>query len=348
MEMMMMNTIHFVNPEFFILFLLIPLVILNYFRKNKTRSGSLRFSSLKTIKAVSKRTSWALKARHILIILRVAAILLLTVALARPQSSEKNSEVLTEGIDIVMTVDVSSSMRAEDLKPVGKDAPKDETNRLGAVKEVASDFIQGRKNDLIGLVVFAGKSFTQCPLTLDYGILVQFLDRVKIGMVEDGTAVGMGLATSLNRLRDSKAKSKVVILLTDGVNNAGQIDPVTAAKAAKSLGIRVYTIGAGTDGTALYPVDDPLFGKRYVNMPVEIDEETLREVAEITGGAYFRAKDTKALKAIYQQIDELETTKIEVKEYTRYEELFMLFLWPAIFLFIMEIVLSNTRFRKIP
>ncbi len=340
--------IRFVNPEFFALLLLIPLIMLDYFRRSRRQQGSLRFSSLKTIKQISSKSSWALRFRHILIALRIIAIVLITVALARPQASEKNSEVLTEGIDIIMAIDVSSSMYAEDLKPTAKSVPKDETNRLGAVKEVATEFIQGRKNDLIGLVVFSGKAFTQCPLTMDYGILLQFMQRVKIGMVQDGTAVGMGLATALNRLRDSRAKSKVVILLTDGVNNAGQIDPVTAAKVGKSLGIRVYTIGAGTDGQALYPVDDPLFGKRYVNMPVEIDEEMLKEVARITGGEYFRAKDTKALKQIYKQIDELEKTKIEVKEYTRYQELFVMFLWPAIFLFILEIVLANTRFRKIP
>ncbi len=331
--------IRFANPEFFLILLIIPFVIINYLRQLKKKQGSLRFSSLSTIKQISKKTSWALKARHILLVFRLAAIILLVIALTRPQSSQKDSEVLTEGIDIVMAIDVSTSMLAEDFKP---------DNRLEAAKKVAAEFIKGRKNDLIGLVVFAGKSFTQCPLTLDYGVLISFMERIETGMVADGTAIGMGLATAINRLRDSKAKSKVIILLTDGVNNQGQIDPMTAAKAAQAFGIRVYTIGAGTDGSAMYPVDDPLFGRRYVSMPVEIDEEILISVADITGGKYFRAKDTKSLKTIYTEIDLLEKTKIEVKEYTRYQELFMLFLIPAIMLFIFEILLANTRFRKIP
>lgn len=331
--------IRFANPEFLTLLILVPLVIWAYFRRTKTQSGSLRFSSLSTIKEISKRASWALRARHILLVFRVLAIILIAIAMARPQSSQKDSEVLTEGIDIVMAMDVSTSMLAEDFKP---------DNRLEAAKQVAAEFIQGRQNDLIGLVVFAGKSFTQCPLTLDYGVLISFLERIEAGMVEDGTAIGMGLATAINRLRDSKAKSKVIILLTDGMNNRGQIDPLTAAKAAQAFGIRVYTIGAGTDGTAMYPVDDPLFGRRYVPMPVEIDEEILQDVANITGGQYFRAKDTKSLKSIYTEIDLLEKTKIEVKEYTRYTELFMYFLLPAIALFLLEILLANTRFRKIP
>lgn len=330
--------IRFADPEFFALLALVPFILLYYIRKNRKQQGSLRFSSLRTIKTVTQRQSWALRARHIMIVMRIVVFALIVTALARPQSSQKDSEVLTEGIDIIMAIDVSSSMLAEDLKP----------NRIDAAKEVAAEFITGRKNDLIGLVVFSGKSFTQCPLTLDYGILVSFLERVKVGIIEDGTAIGMGLATALNRLRDSKAKSKVIILLTDGVNNAGQIDPITAAKAAQALGIRIYTIGAGTVGTALYPVEDPLFGKRYVNMPVEIDEETLQEVARITGGEYFRAKDTESLANIYEQIDALEKTEIEVKEYTRYQELFMWFVLPAIIIFVLELILANTRFRKIP
>ena len=331
--------IRFVNPQFFILFLIVPLLVIDYVRRLKNKQGSIRFSSLNTLKDIGKKTSLKLKARHGLIFFRLIAVSLLILALVRPQSSQKDSEVLTEGIDIVMAVDVSTSMLAEDFKP---------NNRLEAAKEVAAEFIKGRKNDLIGLVVFAGKSFTQCPLTLDYGVLVTFLERIKAGMVEDGTAIGMGLANAINRLQDSKAKSKVIVLLTDGMNNRGQIDPITAAKAARALGIKIYTIGAGTDGMAPYPVDDPLFGKRYVSVPVEIDEESLTEVANLTGGKYFRAKDTKSLKSIYQEIDLMEKTKIEVKEYTRYTELFMFFLIPAILVFLLEIILSQTIFRKIP
>ncbi len=332
--------IYFANPEFLALLLIIPFVIIDYIQKNKNRQGSLRFSSLKTIKTISRKSSWALRTRHILPLLRILALILVTIALARPQSSQKDSEILTEGIDIVMILDVSQSMLAEDFKP---------QNRLQAAKEVAEEFIKGRKNDLIGLVVFGAKSFTQCPLTSDYGVLISFLQRVEIGIIDgSSTAIGMGLATALNRLRDSKAKSKVIILLTDGENNAGQIDPLTAARAGQALGIRVYTIGAGTEGMAPMPYDDPLFGRRVVSVPVKIDEETLSEVASITGGQYFRAKDSKSLRKIYEEIDIMEKTKIEVKEYTRYEELFMLFLFPAIFMFMIEIILANTRFRKIP
>jgi len=197
-------------------------------------------------------------------------------------------------------------------------------------------------------VIFAGKSFTQCPLTLDYGVLLSFLDQVKIGMVEDGTAIGMGLATAINRLRDSQAKSKLIILLTDGRNNRGEIDPVTAAKAAQALGIKIYTIGAGKRGSALYPIEDPIFGKRYVRLPVDIDEETLRKVATTTGGKYFRATDAQKLSAIYKEISRMEKTKIKVREYMEYSERFGRFLFPAFLFLMIEIGLANTRFRKIP
>jgi Ca-activated chloride channel family protein len=259
--------------------------------------------------------------------------------MARPQSGEKGEEILTEGVDIILAIDVSSSMKAEDFKP---------KNRLHVAKQVVADFIRGRKNDRLGMVVFAAKSFTQCPLTLDYGILLSFLDQIDIGMIEDGTAIGMALATCVNRLRDSDAKSKVVILLTDGINNRGEIDPITAAKTAKAMGVKIYTIGAGKRGSALYPVDDPIFGRRYVRMPVEIDEETLQEIARLTGGRYYRATDGEALANIYREIGEMEKTEIKTKEYIRYTELFWYFLLPAMVLLGAEIVLANTRFRKIP
>jgi len=304
---------------------------------HRRREGSIRFSDLGSIKRVEGARS--VKYRKALYFLRGLALSLMVVALARPQAGRKGEEILTKGIDIILAIDVSTSMKAEDFKP---------NNRLWVAREVAKDFIRGRKNDRIGLVVFAGKSFTQCPLTLDYGVLLNFLDQVKIGMVEDGTAIGMGLATAINRLRDSKAKSKVIILLTDGRNNRGEIDPLTAAKAAQALGIKVYTIGAGRRGSALYPIEDPLFGKRYVRLPVDIDEKTLTEVATTTGGRYFRATDAQKLAEIYKEISRMEKTKIKVREYMEYSERFGRLLLPALLLLMVEIGLANTRFRKIP
>ena len=304
---------------------------------HRRKAGSIRYSDLGSIKRVKGKR--AVRYRKILIFLRGLALSLMVVALARPQAGRKGEEILTGGIDIVLAIDVSSSMRAEDFKP---------NNRLWVAKEVAKDFIRGRKNDRIGLVIFAGKGFTQCPLTLDYGVLLEFVDKLEIGMIEDGTAIGMGLATAINRLRESQAKSKVVILLTDGRNNRGEIDPLTAAKAAQPLGIKIYTVGAGKRGSAPYPIEDPFFGKRYVKLPVEIDEETLGEVARTTGGRYFRATDAQKLSEIYKEISQMETTKIKTREYMEYSERFGRFLFPAFLFLMIEIVLSNTRFRKIP
>ncbi len=326
----------FANIYFLFLLVLIPLIGWWYFQKQKGKGATLRFSQLSVIKNVHRVS--AVRARHILFVLRLLVLSLLILAFARPQSGVKGEEVLTQGIDIVLAMDVSSSMLAEDIKP----------NRVEATKQVAAEFIKGRKNDRIGMVVFAGQAFTQCPLTIDYGILLNFLDQIKVGMIEDGTAMGMGLATAVNRLRNSEAKSKVIILLTDGRNNRGEIDPITAAQAAQAFDIKVYTIGAGTRGTALYPVNDPYFGRRYVPMQVDVDEATLHKIADLTGGAYFRATDRQSLEKIYKEIDGMEKTEIKVKEYTRYSELFIYFLGAALFLFIGEIVLANTRFRKIP
>jgi len=327
----------FANPEFFALFAVIPFLVYWYLKKNNRSVGTLRYSNLGTVKAARK--SPVARYRHILFVLRIVAISLLIVCFARPQSGQTEQEVITEGIDIILAMDISSSMLAEDFKP---------KNRLEAAKDVAAEFVKGRHNDRIGLVVFAGQSYTQCPLTLDYGILLKFLDEIKIGSIEDGTAIGMGIATCVNRLRNSEAKSKVVILLTDGRNNRGEIDPITAAKVAKAFDVKIYTIGAGKRGDALYPIEDPIFGKRYVRMPVEIDEDLLREVATITGGKYFRATDRTSLEKIYKEIGELEKTKIEVKEYTRYKELFVKYLIIALAVLVFEIVLANTRFRKLP
>ncbi|MCH8018227.1 VWA domain-containing protein [candidate division KSB1 bacterium] len=328
----------FANPNLLSLFVLIPILIFWYFRWNKKRFGTLRYSNLGVVKSVEK-FSRKKKYRHLPFILRLLAISLLILCFARPQSSHTEEEVITEGVDIVLALDISSSMLAEDFKP---------NNRLEAAKLVAKDFIKGRKNDRIGMVVFAAKSFTQCPLTLDYGILLNFIDEVESGMIEDGTAIGMAIANAANRLRDSKAKSKIVILLTDGQNNKGQLDPITAAKVAQAFDIRIYTVGVGKRGTALYPVDDPIFGKRYVQMPVQIDEKTLKEIAKITKGSYYRATDKESLDKIFQEIDQLEKTKIEIKQFARFKELFSTYLFMALGLIVVEVVLTNTKFRKIP
>ncbi len=327
----------FADPYFLFLLLIIPVLVWIHLRRKTPRTVTLQYSNLEVVKTV-KRSRWA-GYRHILFGLRMLAVALFIVALARPQSGIREEEVTTEGIDIILALDISSSMLAEDFKP---------KNRLEVAKLVAEKFVRGRKNDRIGMVVFAGQSYTQCPLTLDYGVLLQFIRDVKIGLVEDGTAIGMAIANAVNRLRGSKAKSKVVILLTDGRNNAGELDPITAAQIARAMGVRIYTIGVGSRGTALYPIYDPIFGKRYQRLPVEIDEDLLKKIAQITGGKYFRAVDKTSLEKIFEEIGKLEKTKIQVKEYTRYEELFPYFLGLALILFGLELVLANTKFRKIP
>jgi len=327
----------FADPTWLLLLLIIPLLTYWYVRRHRRLQSSMRYSNLDIIKQAPR--SPLKKFRHILFVLRMLALALLIIAMARPQAGSKSREVITEGIDIMLCMDVSTSMLAEDFQP---------HNRLEVSKLVAQDFIRGRANDRLGLVVFAGQSFTQCPLTLDYGILLKFMEQIECGMVEDGTAIGNALANCVNRLRDSKAKSKVAILLTDGQNNRGEIDPITAARVAKAYKIRVYTIGAGTRGEALYPIMDPIWGKRYERRPVDIDENLLRQVAQITSGKYFRATDKTSLEKIYKEIGELEMTKIQVKEYTRYDERFVGYALAGLLLLLAEIVLANTRFRKLP
>jgi len=262
---------------------------------------------------------------------------LIIVAIARPQSTLNWKNEESEGIDIVLALDVSSSMLARDFEP----------DRLEAAKDLAIQFIAGRRNDRIGLVVFSGESFTQCPLTTDHSVLINLFKDVKSGIIEDGTAIGMGLANAVSRLKDSDAKSKVIILLTDGVNNQGAIAPATAADLAQTFGIRVYTIGVGTEGVAPYPMNTP-FGVQLRNMPVEIDEDVLTEIAQKTGGEYFRATDNEKLKQIYEQIDKLEKSKIEVKEFSQRNEEFLMFVMIAAFLLLTEMVLKNTILRQIP
>lgn len=328
----------FADPEYLYLLALVPLLAYWYWKRRAKGSGKIRFSDIHVIKRVGKTAKQRL--RHSLFLLRLLFISLIIIAFARPQSGSQMRETTTEGVDIILALDVSSSMLAEDFKP---------KNRLEAAKKVAEEFIQGRKNDRLGMVIFAGESFTQCPLTLDYGILMTLLQDIKVADQDwDGTAIGMGIINAVNRLRDSKAKSKVIILLTDGVNNRGEVDPITASNIAAAIDVKIYTIGAGSHGTALYPVNDPLLGKRFVPMPVEIDEDVLKQIAANTKARYFRATDTKKLSEIYAEIGELEKTKIEVKEFTRYDEYFHYFLMIGLGLFILEMILTNSIFRKLP
>ena len=327
--------IQFANPMFLWLLLAVPLVAYPMFRRR--REAAIKFSDISLLRNV--RRSRRVKNRKILYALRLLALVLLIIAMARPQAGKKTTEVSSEGIDIMLALDVSGSMKAEDFKP---------QNRLVAAKEVIKEFVQGRQSDRIGLVVFSRQSFTQCPLTMDYSVLLNFLEQVDFGMIEDGTAIGMGLANAVNRLRSSDAKSRIIILLTDGINNAGEIDPLTAAQIAKTLGIRVYTIGAGKLGKALYPVDDPMFGRRYVQLENEIDEELMTQVSELTGGRYFRAKSENMLRDIYQQISELEKTKFKIKEYLQFDQFFPYFLIAAAIALLLELVLRETIFRRLP
>lgn len=327
----------FQDKEFLLLLVLIIPMIYFYLNRSRAKKGAITYSDLHIIKKIN--TSKMLKLRHSLFGFRLAAVICIILALARPQSGEKSEDVSTEGVDIMLALDISGSMRAEDFKP---------KNRLAVAKNTIAEFIKKRSHDRIGLVVFSADAFTQCPLTLDYGVLLSFLDRVDFGMIEDGTAIGTALAVTGNRLRESKAKSKVIVLLTDGVNNRGEIDPNTAAKAAGALGIKIYTIGVGVNGFAPYPVDDPIFGLRYVQMPSEVDEKGLMGIASATNGKFYRATNKTELENIYDTIDKLEKTKIQAKAYMRYSELFMWFLIAGIGLFSLEIILSNTKFRKIP
>ncbi|MPQ46417.1 VWA domain-containing protein [Marinifilum sp. N1E240] len=325
----------FANPEYFYFLLLLIPFILWYILKDKNAHASIQVSTVKSFNAAPKTYKYYL--RHALIVFRVLAIAFLITALARPQSSNKFENTTTEGIDIVMSLDISSSMLARDFEP----------DRLEAAKDVATQFITGRPEDKIGLVIFSGESFTQCPLTTDHAVLINLFQDIQSGMIEDGTAIGLGLANAVNRLKDSQAKSKVVILLTDGVNNQGDIAPVTAAELASTFGIRVYTVGIGTMGEAPYPVQTA-FGISMRNMPVKIDEDVLREIAEMTGGQYFRATDNNKLKAIYAEIDKLEKSKIEVRQYSTKSEEFLLFALFGAFLLLLEIALRNSILRNIP
>ena len=325
----------FANPGILWLLLVIPAAVALYWYRRRRMVTDVRFSSLEPFK--NSAPSLRERLRHAPATLRMLALGCLIVALARPQDVSDREDVTTEGIDIVLVLDISGSMLAEDFVP----------NRLSAAKQVASEFIGGRTNDRIGLVVFSAESFTQCPLTTDYDVLRNLLSEVRNGMIEDGTAIGLALANAVNRLKDSEAKSKVVILLTDGVNNRGEIDPITAAKIAANYGIRAYTVGVGAQGQAPYPVQTP-FGIRKQLVPVEIDEKTLQEVASITGGTYYRATDNQKLTAIYDEIDALERTRIEVTAYKRTTDLFFPWLFAGLLVLAGEQALGATYVRKNP
>lgn len=326
----------FANPTYlYLLVLLIPLTGW-YIWKLRKSQASLQVSSSQAFET-PEVTSYKVYLRHVPFVLRMAAIALLIIVLARPQSTNSWQNSSTEGIDIMLVMDISSSMLAEDLKP----------NRLEASKDVAASFINGRPNDNIGLVVFSGESFTQCPLTTDHTVLLNLFKDIHCGMINDGTAIGLGLANAVSRIKDSQAISKVIILLTDGENNMGEIAPITAAEIARTFGIRVYTIGVGTKGEAPYPFQTA-FGVKYQNIPVDIDEPTLKQIAATTGGQYFRATDNSSLKNIYTEIDKLEKTKISVQEYSKKQEEYKYWALLVFGLLLLEVIFRNSLLRNIP
>lgn len=330
----MFSQYEFAHPGLLWLLLAVPVLIAWYVLRHRQQEASVRFSDMSGFVKLPK--TWKAYLRHLLFALKMAALALLIVALARPQSASTNQKSNIEGIDIVMAMDVSGSMLARDLKP----------DRLTAAKGVASEFVEGRPDDRMGLVIFSGESFTQVPLTTDHGVLLNMIEEMKNGLIDDGTAIGDGLATAISRLKDSEAISKVIILLTDGMNNAGSVDPYTAAEMAKLFGVRVYTIGVGTYGTAPYPVQTP-FGTQLQQMKVEIDEKLLNSIATTTDGKYFRATSTQKLDEVFKEIDKLERSKIEVTEFRRLHEEFYPFVAWALALLLLEFVLRKTVFRTI-
>ena len=327
---------HFASPYYlWLLALLIPMIAY-YVWRTMQGGAAIQISTIQGLKGAPRTVRYYL--RHLPFVLRAAAFALLVVALARPQDVEQNVSTSTEGIDIMLSIDVSGSMLARDFKP----------DRITAAKEVAGSFISDRYGDRIGLVAFAGEAFTQSPLTTDQSTLQTLLARIRSGLIEDGTAIGNGLATAINRLRESEAKSKVIILLTDGINNRGEIAPMTAAEIARAQGIRVYTIGVGSRGTAPYPAVDMFGNMTFINQKVEIDEKTLTEIARLTGGRYFRATDKEKLQAIYDEINQLEKSRVEVTERITYHELFLGWVLAALALLTAELLLSNLVLKRIP
>ncbi len=324
----------FKHPVFLLLLVLIPAALAIRWR---FKPASVTFPESGLLRGLPR--TWRARTFRLPDLFRAFACALVVLALARPQSVTAERELETSGVDIVLSLDISGSMLAEDFKP---------DNRMAIAKQEAKRFIQGRTSDRIGLVVFARKAYTQCPLTLDYDVLIRLLDEVEIGAIKDGTAIGLGIGTAVNRLRSSEAKSKIIILITDGENNAGNIDPITAADLARSFGVKIYTIGVGRGGLVPFPVMDPILGKRYIQANVAIDEDTLKRIAQLSGGLYFRAFDPQSLREIYKKIDALERTDITVKQYTTHEELFPVFLWPGIGVVLAGFSLSRTVYAALP
>jgi Ca-activated chloride channel family protein len=325
----------FAYPYLLLLLVVVPLAAWYVLRRRRERS--VAYPSLDLLLGAGLEAApWK---RHAALVLRLLVLALVIVALARPQTGRSKHTTYSEGIDIMLVLDTSGSMQAQDFEP---------RNRLHVAKEVLKEFIAKRPQDRVGLVVFSADAMTQCPLTLDHTLLAKLVDGVDFGMLDDGTAIGVGLATACNRLRASKAKSKVVVLLTDGQNNAGMVDPATAARVAASMGVKVYTIGVGTRGRAPIPIDDPVFGRRLISVEVDIDEVTMRKIAELTGGRYFRATDTEELVAIYHQIDQMEKTKVESETFVEYTDRFVWLVLPALGLLILELGLAETVLRETP
>ncbi|WP_291911668.1 VWA domain-containing protein [Chitinophaga sp. CB10] len=336
MDLSTWKNIEFAHPAFFWLLLLAPVMVYWYISRRKKQQGVMMLSSLQGLKGFP--VSWKVRFRPLLLVLRLLAFAALVTALARPQTSNTSENIDSEGIDIVLAIDISGSMLAQDLQP----------NRLEAAKNVAMDFVDKRISDRIGLVVFSGESFTQCPITTDHGVLKSQIMQVKSGMLQDGTAIGMGLATSVDRLRSSHAKSKVIILLTDGVNNTGLVDPLTALEIAKAFKIRVYTIGVGTVGKAPFPMPMPDGSVQTVMQDVQIDEPLMKKISKETGGQYFRATNTNDLKHVYDEIDQMEKTKVEITSYKKFAEHFFPLAMIALACILLETLLRYTLFRSLP
>ncbi|MEI6433322.1 MAG: VWA domain-containing protein [Bacteroidota bacterium] len=331
----MLKSITFANPGFLFLLALIPGLVVWYFYRRRQRSAVIQMSSLEGFASVGN--NFKIVVNQSLYFIRLIALTFLIIALARPQTSLSRQDISVEGIDLMIALDVSGSMLAMDFKP----------DRLEAAKDVASEFIDGRQNDRIGLVIFSGETFTQCPLTTDHAVLKNLFRDIHSGMIDDGTALGDGLATAVNRLKGSKAVSKVIILLTDGVNNMGSLDPRSAAEIAKLYGVRIYTVGIGTIGQAPYPVQTP-FGMQTQMMEVKIDEPLLKEIAQMTDGKYFRATNNAKLRAIYQEIDKMEKSKIDVTEFRKKKEEFLSLVLIALILLILETGLRYLYVKNIP
>ena len=323
------------QPHFLWLLLLLPFLIWYFVRQNRQRAVVFKISTTEGVKDFKQ--PWQIVWRPLLTVLRCIAFVMLVIALARPQKTNVSESIDSEGIDIVLSLDISGSMLAEDFKP----------NRLEAAQAQALKFVNARQTDRIGLVIFAGESFTQCPITIDHNVLKEQLSQIKSGVLQDGTAIGMGLATAVDRLRDARGKSRVVILMTDGVNNTGMVDPQTALEIAKAYKVRVYTIGIGSEGSAMSPVQTP-FGIQKQMVPVQIDENLLKKIAKETGGNYYRATSNSKLESIYKEIDRLEKTKVEVNAYKHYAELFFPFAFVAILALLLEMILANTLFKRLP